>query len=128
MNGLIEIDGTRFQVGQVKIERNFEVLDGEGTERVQSGRLHREIIGTYYNYTLSFGNNTIDPSDYDKLYEILSSPDESHMITVPYGRSGTITYEAYCSKGKDTLFFSRDGNHRWKGLSINFIATEPART
>lgn len=110
----------------LSLKRNFAVLDGENAGRVMTGKMVRDIIGTYYNYTLEIDSNESDPAEYDRLYEALSAPVDSHTITVPYAQ-GTMTFEAYVANGEDELVKCYEAINGWSGLSINFVAMEPKR-
>ena len=88
--------------------------------------MQRDIIGTFYNYTVQLDTNMLSESEYDELYEVLSAPVDYHQITVPYGQNA-LTFDAYVTSGDDTLNMARSSK-RWSGLSINFIAMEPQRT
>lgn len=122
---LIEIDGVKYDVFDTKITRGFQILDGENVGRLMNGSMQRDVIGTYYNYTWEISPSSY--TDYDALYEVLSAPVDSHIITVPYGRNSTKTYEAYVTAGQDELIHSEDGDNYWDGLSIQFVAMNPAR-
>ena len=127
MNTPFTIDGVAYNVivpaGGLK--RSFEVLDGKNAGRLLSGRMVRDIIGTYYNYELQI--ETIGPAEYDALYEVLSSPIDSHLVSLPYGQ-GTLTFKAYVTSGGDTLSQMYKGKNYWQGLTVKFIAEAPQRT
>lgn len=129
------LDGVEFDVFVKSIKRSFAVTDTDNSGRTMDGNMHRDIIGTYYNYTLDIDTENLNTTDYDLLYEMISAPVESHTLTVPYGQD-TLTFKAYVTKGEDNLkvrkVIKRGSNsveykHIWSGLSINFIATEPQR-
>ena len=126
---IFSIDGKYFNVfiPQDGIERNFAIVDTDDAGRVLTGTMERDIIGTFYNYTIKMDTNLLSFAEYDELYEILSAPVDSHIIIVPYAQD-TLRFEAYVTQGKDVLNrMSKKGNH-WKQLSVNFIAMEPERT
>lgn len=125
----ISIDGVDYDlVHIVSLKRSFSVLDGPNTGRVQTGEMRRDIIGTYYNYTLKIEPDQSNASiaQYDSLYEIISSPAESHTIKVPYGQ-GWKQFKAYVTSGADNLMLKTDDHSKWDGLEINFIAMSPER-
>ena len=125
---IFSIDGRYFNVfiPQDGIERNFAVVDTDDAGRVLTGAMERDIVGTFYNYTIKLNTNFLSFEEYDELYEILSSPEEYHIIKVPYAQ-GMLQFKAYVTQGKDVLNrMSRKGSH-WKQLSVNFIAMEPER-
>lgn len=127
MQNVFSIDGKYFNVfvSENGIKRSFSVADTDKAGRALTGRMIRDIIGTFYNYTIDLSTNKLSKAEYDQLYEILSAPQDYHIITVPYGQS-TITFEAYVTEGQDTLQITSNGN-KWTGLSVNFIAMEPLR-
>ncbi len=125
----ISIDGVDYDlVHIVSLKRSFSVLDGPNTGRVQTGEMRRDIIGTYYNYTLKIEPDQSNASiaQYDALYEIISSPAESHTIKVPYGQVWK-QFKAYVTSGADNLMLKTDDHSKWDGLEINFIAMSPER-
>lgn len=107
------------------IRRSGQILDGENAGRTLSGGMIRDIIGTYYNYSISIYTQQTDYAEYDALYEELTAPVDFHVLTVPYGQ-GTITFDAYITSAEDTLQ-SMAGGNRWGNLTINFIAMDPQR-
>lgn len=122
----LTIDSTTFpHIHFTSIKRNFEVLDGENAGRLMSGEMERDIIGTYYNYSVEVDADEADPSEYDTFYQTISAPQASHSITVPYGQT-TLTFNAYVTQGADELLYM-GGSNRWGGMSFNFIAMEPQR-
>lgn len=123
----ITIDGKVYNVSVLSLKRKGAVLDGKNVGRVLSGRMERDIIGTYYNYDLSFGTSLLSPADYDAMYEVLTAPVNYHTITVPYGQAMK-TFEAYVANASDTLRRMKDGYNHWGDLTITFTAMEPART
>ena len=125
---VISIDGTYYnaRIPEGGLKRSFQVLDDDSTTRVRSGAMHRSIIGTFYNYSVTFDCSDMDDTAYDNMYEVLSAPVNSHTIIVPYGQS-TLTFDAYVTAGEDTLVIKGTKN-RWKGLSVQFIAMQPKRT
>ena len=50
----IQIDGQEYKVPLISpMDRKGDILDLTAN-RTEDGVLHREVIGTYYNYTLNF--------------------------------------------------------------------------
>lgn len=129
-NGVFTIDGVNLRLWVKSLKRNFSVADSENSGRLQSYRMHRDIIGTFYNYTLDIDAERSNPADYDTFYEIISAPVEYHNMVFPYGQA-TKEFEAYITSGDDDLKINKNGkegerNH-WTGLSITFTAMEPQR-
>lgn len=126
---VFKIDGIAYdRVHVAEVKRSFSVLDGPNTERAMTGEMRRDIIGTYYNYTMYLepDSSTASAAQYDALYEVLSAPVASHKIEVPYGQ-GTLIYQAYVTSGEDQLCLRADGYSRWNGTSVSFVAMEPKR-
>ena len=75
MDKVLIVDNQRFEkIHVASLSRGFEVLDGENAGRVKTGDMIRDIIGTYYNYTLTLEPDGSQESiaEYDQLYEIIS--------------------------------------------------------
>lgn len=123
------IDGTAYNVAVPEggLKRSGKVLDGDNAGRLQSGRMQRDIIGTYYNYSMQLDTKNLDVAQYDALYQVLSAPVDYHTVVLPYGQ-GTLSFEAYVSNVDDELLMMHGGRNLWGNLSFNFIAMEPART
>ena len=110
------------------IKRNFSVADGKNAGRSEfSGLMFRDIIGTFYNYTITVDASASDPKIYDDFYDKISAPVEKHKVVFPYGQE-TLTFDAYVSGGSDECSEIRENGKKWGNLSINFIAMEPQRT
>lgn len=119
----VEYDGIRV----LSVKRSFAVTDGDNAGRLAiSGKMVRDIIGTFYNYSFSVDPQNSSPEVYDAFYEAISAPVDSHNIVVPYGQ-GTLTFEAYITTGDDELVLIGADVNRWKNLSFSVIAMEPQR-
>lgn len=128
MQDIFSVDGRYFNVliPEDGIERNFAIVDTDDAGRVLTGAMERDIIGTFYNYTIKLVTNLLSFEEYDELYETLSAPVDYHILRVPYAQD-TLQFKAYITSGKDVLKrMSAKGNH-WQQLSVNFIAMEPER-
>ncbi|WP_312093479.1 hypothetical protein [Aminipila sp.] len=124
-NGVFTIDGTSFNVSVTQLQRNGAVLETDRTGRLKSGVMSREIIGTFYNYSMDLEQKIENIEEYDRLYYALTSPVDSHTITIPYGQ-GTLTLQAYITRASDKLTYLGKFR-RWEGLSIDFMAAAPTR-
>ena len=123
----ITLDGTTYpHIHFMSIKRTFQVLDGENAGRVIDGAMDRDVIGTYYNYSVEVDSDDAAPEEYDAFYEQIFAPVDSHEIIVPYAQT-TLTFRAYASNGQDDLEAMMDAQNRWGGLSFNFIAMSPQR-
>ncbi len=123
----LTVDGKKYNVLVTSLTRKFQVLDGENAERTLSGAMIRDIIGTFYNYEITILPAVGKYGDYDALYEVLSAPQDSHSVVLPYGQ-GTMSFRAYVTAGQDNLIRKKPGEAYWTGLSVQFIAMAPQRT
>lgn len=121
----LQIDNVEYKVGLVSpMKRKGDILDLTAA-RTEDGVLHRDVIGTFYNYTL----NIIAPSDqelYEAIWWKLTEPVASHMIQLPYQ---TEPFEGYFGSVQDDVkFIDKDGKCIGNGISCNLVATRPSRT
>lgn len=123
---LFELDGTEYTVAVTKLKRSAKVMDNENAGRSKPGDMIRDIIGTYYNYTIEIATNYLSPSDYDALYQTLTAPVEDHQLTVAYGQ-GTLTFRAYVANVDDDLIRAGKDTNIWGNLVLNFVAMSPYR-
>lgn len=123
------LDGKTYnvRVPEGGIKRSGQVLDGDKAGRAQNGAMIRDIIGTYYNYTIEFDTSAASSSEYDELYNALTAPVDYHTLVIPYGQT-TLAFKAYVTSAEDTLRSMAGGVNRWEGLSAKFIAMKPQRT
>lgn len=127
MDRILTIDGHEFpNIVITNLERSFQVLDGQNAGRLLSGRMERDIIGTFYNYSCSIDGTAATREEYDEFYEIISAPADSHIVNLPYGQS-ILRFEAYVTNGKDKIVGIYDDGTDWTGLQFNFIAMAPQR-
>lgn len=128
MSYVLTVDGVAYpNIHITSLKRSFSVLDGENVGRVMTGKMERDIIGTYYNYSAEVDAGCASKAEYDRFYQVISAPVDSHSIVVPYGQS-TLTFAAYVSNGDDNLISAYPDGNTWSGLSFNFIAMQPQRT
>lgn len=122
---IFAVDGSAYNVyvPEEGITRNFEIADTDNAGRAVTGEMIRDIIGTYYNYTIEIYGFPNDMDSYYTLYNVLSSPIDYHLLHVPYN-GGVLNFKAYVTNGQDKLKTMKNGN-KWKGLSVNFIAMKP---
>lgn len=122
---IFSIDGVELRVNVTKLERGFSVTDTENSGRTQDFSMHRDVAGTFYNYTLEIEPESAFRADYDTFYNIISAPVESHRMIFQYGQE-TLEFKAYVTQGKDSLK-RIDGKNLWSGLSVYFVAMAPQR-
>lgn len=122
---MITIDNNSYDVGIIKITRRAtQDIDKLGT--TMDLRKHYDIKGTYYDYEVELATYKMQLAEYDSLYEILTTPQESHTVTLPYGQS-TLTFEARVSVASDSLIKSFTAFKKWSSLKVTFEALTPQK-
>lgn len=124
----LTVDGVEYRVRIVygSLTRAFTVMEGPNSGTAITGRAIRDIIGTGYSYTLDIEPDPAHPDDYDELYEVISSPEETHTVELPYGQT-TLQFDAMIQSGEDRMGSTFGGVTRWNGLSITFVPIKPQR-
>ena len=119
----IRIDHTVYPVAITNMQRKGDVLDLTAN-RNENGHLERKVIGTYYNYTLTFLSPS-DPALYERLWLKLTEPVASHIVQLPYQ---TVAFEGYFGSCQDDIKIVEDnGRYIGQGISCNLVATDPSR-
>lgn len=119
------IDGFSFpKIHVVSLKRKFAIADGPLSGRNLQGEMIRDVIGTYYNYSLGLSCDTLSRDEYDNFYELISEPVESRKIVVPYAQS-TLLFYAYITSGEDELTLMNANGNFWKGITCDFVAMRP---
>lgn len=122
---MITIDNNSYNVGIIKITRKAsQKIENLGT--TLDLRKHYDIKGTYYDYEVEVATARLNVTDYDNLYEVLTTPQESHTVTLPYGQS-TLTFEARVSVASDVLIQKFTTLKKWGTLKITFEALTPQK-
>lgn len=126
----VRINGVSYDVGVAisDYEETFNVLDGENAGRASiSGRMIRDIIGTYIGHKVTFFNKggTAGNAAFDALWNDLLalSVEDSVMLEAADGQN-QIKYEAYYTTGSRKLKRVTDGVNYWDDLSVNFVPME----
>lgn len=130
MSNYVKINGVSFDVTVAisAIEESFNVLDGENAGRAMTGRMVRDIIGTYIGHKVTFFNGKSN-DDYDALWDYLiaHSVDDSVMLEAADGQS-SISYEAYYTSGTRKIRAAQGGVNYWDEIEVNFIPMDPQVT
>lgn len=122
----IYIDGIKYNVPLLGINRNFDVLDKYAERNEDDGDLLREILGVYLNYDMSFGTIN-DAVMYQELIDILTEPKEFHDFRVPHTR-GTFSFRGYISQTKDQYLKIHENTTDFHNLTCKFTMKKPYRT
>ena len=119
------LDGVAYNVSVTSLTRKFSVMDTDKSGRTQNGQMYRDIIGTFYNYTMTIRERNGDAESLEAFWAAISDPGKaSHICVFPYGQK-TLTQEMYVTSGEQALkLMQKDKNH-WGELTVNFIAMGP---
>jgi len=120
----IIIDEITYDIPVISLKRRADFLD-KSAERSVDGKLHRQLIGVYFNYQLQLGSST-NTAEYAALWAKLTEAEEFHTVTVPDESETPYTFTAYFSNVGDELRKTKAGINYWKGLTVNFIAKSKA--
>ena len=106
--GVFKIDNIDFTAGLININRKVNILD-RYAERTINGDLKREILGVYYNYSLTFSQF------WDTTNFSVNSLSPKSFIRFICQKTPVITNFKGTSRELKTLLSSRKTNQ--KGLS-----------
>lgn len=127
----VKINGISFDVNVAisKLNRNFNVLDGDNAGRTTSGLMIRDVIGTYIGHKVTFFRKGNNYAALDQLWDylILHSVDDSVMLEVADGQS-SISYRAYYTSGSQDIEIVADGINYWDEFEISFVPMMAQKT
>ena len=118
-----KINGQSFDVTVAisDIEETFNVLDGSNAGRVMSGRMIRDVIGTYIGHKITFFNGKSN-ADFDALWDYLIAHSVDDYVNLEAADGQTsLSYQAYYTSGTRSLRSAADGTNVWDEIEINFI-------
>lgn len=126
----VRINGISYDVNVAisDYEESFTVLDGENAGRgTKSGRMIRDIIGTYIGHKITFFNKggTEGNAAFDALWDdllALSVEDSVKLEAVDGNKQ--ISYEAYYTTGSRKLRQVINGVNYWDEMSVSFVPME----
>lgn len=120
----IKLNGKEFDadVAISSYNRNFNVLDGENSGRVMTGRMVRDIIGTYIGHKIRVFRRGDNYAGLDEFWDYLieHSVDDSVMLEAADGQT-SIFYEAYYTTGSQDIERVVNGVNYWGEIEINFV-------
>lgn len=125
----VKINGISFDVNVAisDYEETFTVLDGKNAGRAMTGRMVRDVIGTYIGHKVTFFNKGGKKGNeaFDDLWNFLKthSVDESVMLEAADGQN-QIKYEAYYTTGSRRIRNVSGGINYWDELQISFVPME----
>lgn len=119
----VKINGVSFDasVAISDYEQSFSVLDGPNAGRVMTGRMVRDVIGTYIGHKITFFNGRGNEG-FDALWDFLVEHSVDDWVTLEAADGQTsISYQAYYTSGVRRLRSAEDGVNRWDEIQVNFI-------
>lgn len=120
----IKLNGKVFDadVAISKYNRYFNVLDGENAGRVMTGRMVRDVIGSYLGHKITVFRRGDNYAGLDEFWDYLfqHSVDDSVMLEAADGQT-TISYEAYYTSASQDIEKAEDGVNYWGEIEVNFI-------
>lgn len=126
----VRINGISYDVNVAisDYEETFNVLDGENAGRgTKSGRMIRDIIGTYIGHKVTFFNKGGEDGNaaFDALWDDLLalSVEDSVQLEAADGNK-QIIYEAYYTTGSRKIKRVVDGVNYWDELAVSFVPME----
>lgn len=122
---MITIDGEKFKVGIVKIERKTRI-EKELKGTTLDGVSHYEIIGTYFDYIVTINTKAIYITEYDRLFEKVTEPVESHQVSIPYNQE-QINIRANITISNTSIIHNFKNFRRWGEMKITFTSLEPKK-
>lgn len=120
----IKLNGKVFDadVAISKYNRYFNVLDGENAGRVMTGRMVRDVIGSYLGHKITVFRRGDNYAGLDEFWDYLfqHSVDDSVMLEAADGQA-TISYEAYYTSASQDIEKVENGVNYWGEIEVNFI-------
>ena len=125
----IKINGRVFDadVAIMQYSRDFNVVDGPNAGRVISGRMVRDVIGTYLGRKVKVSRRGDNYQGLDDFWDylVLHSVDDSVMVEAADGQT-TISFEAYYTSAKQEIEHVDGGINWWGDIEVNFIPMDAA--
>ena len=122
----IKVDGIYYDIPMVSLKINADFLD-KYAERSEEGDLLRELVGVYYNYTLTVGSSSdFGDTDYEAFWNKMTEPVEFHEISIPT-KDGYYTFRGYISSVSDEYKKILNNEAEFTSFTCKFIAKGPAR-
>jgi len=117
---MIKIDGESFDVDIVSIDMSADMLD-KSAQRTVDGLLHRELIGVFYSFDITFASSYANSVEYARLWRALTAPVEFHTVTL-WDEVGEYTQVGYFAETRHSISKLKNGTPYWKELSTSFVS------
>jgi len=121
-------DGQNYDILVTICKRSFAKLSTDKSGRLQSGEMFIDLIGTFYNYSITVQARDGDHAELDRFWEAISAPKAFATVVFPYNQS-ELTFEAYVTQGDQSLIRRNKqlSRNAWGPISLNFISKAPQR-
>lgn len=120
----IKLNGVEFDadVAISAYNRSFNVLDGPNAGRVLTGKMIRDVIGTYLGHKITVFRRGDDYAGLDEFWDYLyqHSIDDSVLLEAADGQK-TISYQAYYTSASQDIEKVEKGVNFWGEIEVNFI-------
>jgi hypothetical protein len=120
----IKLNGQEFDadIAISAYNRNFNVLDGPNAGRVLSGKMIRDVIGTYLGNKITVFRRGDNYAGLDVFWDYLyqHSIDDSVLLEAADGQT-TISYQAYYTSASQDIEKVENGVNYWGEIEVNFI-------
>lgn len=119
----VKINGKLFdtKVAISDYEEYFNVLDGDNAGRALSGKMIRDVIGTYIGHRVTFFA-TENRAGLDELWDyLLEHSVDDYVILEAVDNQESLSYNAYYTSGSRKLKKVENGVNYWDEIQINFI-------
>lgn len=118
------MDGETYNVQVMSLKRSFEIKEAIAAKYTQSGDIYRDLVGTYYNYTITVRERNGDREALDAFWNAISRPVVSHDCVFPYNQE-TLSQRMYIKNGSQDISRLYENGAVWKDITVQFIAKEP---
>ena len=124
---IVKIDGKQYNVLVTELSENFNILYSENTGRTLAigARMTLDPLGAFHGHKITFRSKSGYETEYDYLFNYLSTPRYNGIMVEIVSGQGTIVYDAYVSQGERALKrIGKDGKVYWDKFSVNIIPME----
>lgn len=121
------MDGVEYNVHVMDLARSFEVMETNLSGRTQDGQMYRDLVGTFYHYSMRIAQRDNDTAAMDAFWDAISNPQISHVCTFPYNQS-TMTQRMYVKTGRQDIRRLKESRTEWGDIVIEFVAMAPRVT
>ena len=122
---ILSIDGVEYDV-KCSVRRTADIRDSEISGELLNGEIFHDVLGTYYDYVISFLYPLYDQNKYAAIYEALTEPVDGHSFVLPYNNS-TVTLTAKVDLVDDEQIEMESGFKYWRALSFGLTANAPTK-